>query len=305
MMETILGSIVSAGISGALLVWILRGWISERIKGSIQHEYNLKLESHKQSMQDDYAHKFEMHKQAIQHEYSLKQETYKAELNANMQDVLHKQKLDQLRTDLFFEHQREAFAGLLRQISETKEKWLDKAYDEEFHEIMGPVPNDEYLKLKKFFYEHQLFLDSDCVLVIDLVLEAMSNSFPFDDGSGKLHYRDCREPYDRLEFLQDRVSKIFQEKLGVVSAHVAKREIALLGSIRLLTRYHFAEIDLPVKWLAGGDDAKDALIKAENNKIELISKLKDLQKYTKKIGYCRDVAMKAAWYLEILENKAE
>lgn len=33
-------SILSGGFAGAALLWLLRGWIIERLKQSIQHEYS-------------------------------------------------------------------------------------------------------------------------------------------------------------------------------------------------------------------------------------------------------------------------
>ena len=40
-------SILSGSLSSAVLVWLAKGWISERLKQSIQHEYAEKLESYK------------------------------------------------------------------------------------------------------------------------------------------------------------------------------------------------------------------------------------------------------------------
>src|SRR5262245_1847031 len=44
---TILTSVVSSAVVSSGAVFILRNWISEKIKSSIQHEYNEKLETHK------------------------------------------------------------------------------------------------------------------------------------------------------------------------------------------------------------------------------------------------------------------
>lgn len=126
----------------------------------------------------EYTQKFE----SIRHEYAQKLETHKAELNAKMQALLYERQINQLRTSLFFDHQREAFASLLSQIVEIKRKWIEISDPEEG--IIEPVPHEEYKKFKKFFYDNQLFLDSDCILAIDLVLEIMEDSFPFIDGSG-------------------------------------------------------------------------------------------------------------------------
>jgi hypothetical protein len=42
--------VVSVASSGAL-IWLSKSWISERIKGAIQHEYDQKLETHKAQLQ--------------------------------------------------------------------------------------------------------------------------------------------------------------------------------------------------------------------------------------------------------------
>lgn len=61
-------SILSGGLSGALLVWLAKGWISERLKQSIRHEYAEKLEN------------------------------YKTELNSKIEGIKHENQVSQLRT---------------------------------------------------------------------------------------------------------------------------------------------------------------------------------------------------------------
>jgi len=272
-------NIISGGLSGALIVWLLRHWISERIKESIRHEYAQRLE------------------------------TYKAELNANMQAALHEHQLYQLRTSLFFEHQRLAFASILSQIAETKQKWFEVGYDSELGwQGQVSVPTGEYNKLKKAYYDHQLFLDQDCIFALDLVLEAMSDSFPVQEGDGTLRHRDCEEPYERLAFLQDQVALLFQEKIGFRVSKETKTELALLGAIRLLNRYHFKDINLPVKGklkLTKEDNAFNAIVKAGNNKAELILKLKEFKKYLERDGFFHEALEKATQYLNVLTNGKE
>lgn len=126
-METVLG-ILSGGATGALLVWLLRGWISERLQQSIRHEYSQKLETHK------------------------------AELNTRIQAIQHENELRQLRTSLFFDHQRNAFAGLLAKIAEVNQKWIDQEWQRD-EGLTGSVPYEAYKNLQAGYYEHQLFLD--------------------------------------------------------------------------------------------------------------------------------------------------
>lgn len=40
-------SITSGGVAGGVIIYLSRSWLSERLKGSISHEYQMKLESHK------------------------------------------------------------------------------------------------------------------------------------------------------------------------------------------------------------------------------------------------------------------
>ena len=45
--QTFILSLVSGSSASALVVWLARNWMSERIKNSIKHEYDSKLETHK------------------------------------------------------------------------------------------------------------------------------------------------------------------------------------------------------------------------------------------------------------------
>src|SRR5690606_9015205 len=91
-MEQLL-SLIVGGAGGAVLVWLLRNWISERLKQSIGYEYSEKLES------------------------------YKTELNSKVESLRHDYQIAELRTSLFFSHQREGYASILSKISEINEAW--------------------------------------------------------------------------------------------------------------------------------------------------------------------------------------
>jgi len=102
-------SILSGGISGVALVWLAKGWISERLKQSVQHEYAEKLES------------------------------YKTELNSKVEGIRHENQVSQLRTSLFFDHQRDAFAALITKIAQinTEVVCCGKAYA--LHQTHGEI----------------------------------------------------------------------------------------------------------------------------------------------------------------------
>lgn len=272
-MESIL-SIISGGIGGALLTWLLRNWISERLKQSIQHEYAQKLETHK------------------------------AELNADMQSILHERQLHQLRTSLFFDHQREAYASILSQLAETRNKWF-AAYDPE-EPFEEPVPSEEYDKFKKLFYDHQLFFDSDCLLAIDLALNAMNDSFPDYSFEGPPPKKYCYEPYERLGYIQERMAQIFQEKIGVAPANTAKLEIALLSLIKMFNSYTFPDIGLPVEGamkLSQNDRASKAVRKAKQNIDLIVTKAHEFRDYLSKKGSFHEASVRAGRCLKIIEQR--
>lgn len=271
-------SISSGGISGAILVVLLRGWITERLKRSIQHEYAQKLETHK------------------------------SDLNTRLQAISHENQLNQLRTSLFFDHQREAFTKILAAIARAVREWRE-TYDPEGGGLTETVPRDAYRAVKEAYYDHRLFLDRDCTAAIELALEFMGRSFPFDDGNGELHRRDCRGLFDSLEFLQDRLPELFQEKIGLEVVSRAKTDLALLGAIRILNRYHFAEVGLPVKGaleLTDRDTPADAVRKADENMRELLAKLAKFKDYLSRDPSCfHEAASQVHRYIQMLSHVGE
>lgn len=63
-MAVLASATVSAGLTAAL-IWLAKSWISERIKGAIQHEYNEKLESHKAKLEVEHDRDLEQLKAAL------------------------------------------------------------------------------------------------------------------------------------------------------------------------------------------------------------------------------------------------
>lgn len=277
MLNLVLGTI-SGGIAGAVLVWLLRNWISERLQQSIRHEYAQKLETHK------------------------------SELNTRIQDIAHQNQLQQLRTSLFFDHQRDAFALMLEKIEQVNQQWVAAEY-EDFEGMGGPVPQDAYDSLRALFTKHQLFFDSACVAGIELILRFYAESFPFYRAPGEPEARDADRPYEAVQFLQPRLAELFQSRIGVLTSNRAEFEIALLGGIWLLNNHHFEEIGLPPKGelriVDGclGPRIANAVLIAEQNVGALIAKLKEFNAYVKKDGFFfHEASARAARYLEILER---
>ena len=72
--DYIISILSSAVVSGALvgiLIWFSREWMSARIKGSIQHEYNQKLEAHKAQLKAENEVAFLELRSAIEREAAL------------------------------------------------------------------------------------------------------------------------------------------------------------------------------------------------------------------------------------------
>lgn len=272
-MDTIL-SIFSGGATGAILVYLLRGWISERLQQSIRHEYSQKLENHK------------------------------AELNTRIQAIQHENQLQQLRTSLFFDHQRNAFADFLAKVAEVNQAWIDKMYDED-EGLSGSVPFESYKDLRATFFKHQLFFDSGCLAAIDLILEFYSDSFPFEDGTGRttIPTRKAKDAFSGVQFIQPRLAELFQDRIGISTSRKAEHEIALLGSIRILNG--FEEISLPTSLkLDRRDQPADAVVKAESHIEELLAKLRELNAFLKRDGgWHHKEVLETTRYLEILSSR--
>lgn len=274
-LASLLADVLPGAVSGAALVWLLRGWITERLKQSISHEYSAKLESHKN------------------------------ELDAKLQAIKHQYEVNQLRTSLFFDHQRNAFAEILAKIAETNREWWQRGYEDDVG-LIEPVPTELYRQVKDLYYKHQLFLDSEAVMAMELVFTIYQDSFPFNDGSGNDPVsRDVREPYDNSEYLQPRVAALFRQKLGVAADPRAVRQIALLGAIRILNRYHFQDIGLPVSGslkLIGSDGAAEAVMKAERHLPELVEKMRAFHGYLQtETAFFHEAETSLAHYLSVLD----
>lgn len=253
-------SILSGGASGAAFVWIAKGWISVRLKQSIQYEYAEKLES------------------------------YKTELNSKIEGIKHNNQVSQLRTSLFFDHQRDAFASLITKIAQLNDEWM-KSYDPEGG-LYVPVPINGYRQLESLLYKHQLFLDEECLMVMSLTMNAYSRSFPYDDGSGRTHQNDSRPHISYIEYLQPRIASVFRSKIGVEADPQYLADVAILSAIELVNNYHFRDVGIPPRGSLSTkriENASDKVAIGQANIEELIELLKAFDAYL-----CRD----GGWFHE-------
>ena len=254
-------SIISGGISGAVLIWLAKGWISERLKQSISHEYAEKLES------------------------------YKTELNSKIEGIKHENQVSQLRTSLFFDHQRNAFASLITKIAQLNAEWMS-SYDPD-DGLYVPVPIRGYKELENLLYQHQLFLDEECLMAMSLTMNVYSRSFPYDDRSGEPpHQNDSRPHLSNIEYLQPRIASIFRSKIGVESDPQDLADVAILSAIELVNNYHFLDVGIPPKGNLSTkrvEHASDKVAIGRANIEALVDLLKKFDSYL-----CRD----GGWFHE-------
>ena len=258
-------------------MWLLRGWISERLKQSIQHEYSQKLETHK------------------------------ADLNTRIQSLQHENQLHQLRTSLFFDHQRNAFASLLSKITEVNQEWEDKEY-EEYVGVAGRVPSNALSDLYKVYHQHQLFLDVDCIETMELTFECYHDSIsPIGDSAEQ---DDIEASYNGIQYLQTMIVELFRKKLEASNNDLGLRKIAIFGAIKLLNKHRdlVPELKLfsgePLRLLV--NNPANAVMKAEQNFNELLSKLKALQTYgqtqSRRFDFLHFISVNASKYLAKLDS---
>jgi hypothetical protein len=233
-------SLLSAPLLGAaagfLATHISRTYITEKIKNSVSHEYAEKLQKHKN------------------------------ELDAKLQRIQHDNELKKQQTELFFDHQRQAYGELLAKMSKNLSVWW-RTYNRDT-QLVDPIPMHLHQELRDAFDKHQLFLDPEATIFIELIFSTYQKSRPFDDGSGGPPLiRDSRIAYDDAEYIQPRIAALFQKKIGVSFDSNAINQLTILGIIRLLQRYrHPTHSSLLIDYLiSDGIDAEDAVNNAQRN----------------------------------------
>lgn len=268
-------SLMTGSIGGAVLVWLAKGWISERLKQSIQHEYAEKLES------------------------------YKTELNSKIEGIRHENQVSQLRTSLFFDHQRSAFASLIAKIAQNNRAWA--ALDDPDEGLNEPVPATGRKEFEALLLEHQLFLDEECLMALSLVTQAYFRSFPYDDRSGEPpHQPECSRMLADIEYLQPRIASIFREKIGVTANPQHLVDVAILSAMELVNGYHFTDAGIPPDGKLSTVRIRDAADKVSvglANAQELVSLLRQFDTYlSRDSGWFHEAQLSVKRTLSVLDR---
>ncbi|MCP5518235.1 MAG: hypothetical protein H7A45_13355, partial [Verrucomicrobiales bacterium] len=73
MFESVIAGIASGGLTGAAVVWLAKSILSERIKNSIKHEYDIRLEVHRSSLKSELDRQIEVFRSQLKTQESVAQ----------------------------------------------------------------------------------------------------------------------------------------------------------------------------------------------------------------------------------------
>ncbi|MCX9722603.1 hypothetical protein, partial [Vibrio cholerae] len=150
---TILASVTASSVASAVIVWLSKTWITERVKSSIKHEYDLKLESYKAKVEIEKTAAIENIKSA------LKDSTFKRELRFSM---LHGKR-------------SEVISDLHAHLQDTI-MFLRHYYDASCSHGDFDKLNESTLKLSNFLRVNRLFLPDDIEVKVDDLCDKILDS---------------------------------------------------------------------------------------------------------------------------------
>lgn len=214
LLPTWLGGAVTTLALGSGLGWLFREWILVRLKGSINAEYNERLEQYRRDM-------------------TLTLQQQKAQFEADLLQVRLQHEVGQTRTSLFFDHQRMAFSALTSQMAHHLHQWSQVRGEgvATRRGFVGGFVRDT----EKLISDHQLFLDPDCQIAMELLVDIyVMYSAKTDDILGR---QDPMNAFATANYLKVRIVALFQKKIGVPHDKGAPLEIAILGIAYYMKRY--------------------------------------------------------------------
>ena len=144
MIDTIITAILSSVLVSGALVWLTKSWITERLRNSIRHEYQLKLESHKSQI------KYEAEQELVHIKSQL-------QIDAEKRSIQYSK---------IFQEIAETVAGVYEKVVQAKDavgsyvslvEWSGEPPKEEKRKIAGEALQDffDYFKIKKIYLPHE------------------------------------------------------------------------------------------------------------------------------------------------------
>jgi hypothetical protein len=160
----------------------------------------------------------------------------KNELETNLLEFRTQHEIAQAKTSRFFDHQRSAFVDIIVSMAEATDLWW-QTLDQETG-LPQPVPMEKYTALKILLDKHRLFLTPECTAAMYLLYRIYDDSLPFrGDLNGKPIARDTRQPFENAEYLQPRITALFQQTIGLDYDPSLVRELALFGAAYVVHIY--------------------------------------------------------------------
>ena len=217
MTEIIIAILSSATVSTALaagLIWLSKTWVSERIKGAIQTEYQQKLEAHKAQLKA---------------ESDITLERLKSQLQVAAAER-------QVRYSRVFENTAETAATTYEKLLAFHDavgrytsafEWADTPPKEERRKVVG----ERYQKLLDYFRPRRLYLPKETSQRINELhkkLHSVAMDFMFNVEKGGDERRRQKDPdrdtwFEVDKFMSEEVPKLlelledhFRELLGIV-----------------------------------------------------------------------------------------
>ena len=149
---TILASVTASSIASGVIVWLSKTWISERVKNSIKHEYDLKLESYKATIEIEKSATIENIKS------NLKDSTFKREIRFSM---LHEKRSEVIA---------ELHAHLQDTIMLLRHYYDDGCLNGDFAKLETGISElSDFLRIKRVFLpdEIEVKVDALCDELLD------------------------------------------------------------------------------------------------------------------------------------------
>lgn len=245
---------------------------------------------------------------------------FQRKLEKYKEGLKHQYQIDQMRTSLFFDHQRAAFALLLSKIAEIHEEWLATISNNPDDGLVETVPRKPHQELRQLYQDHQLFLDDHCLLGMNLILHSYleASSYDYENDIERFSQippedRICScasYHYDRATYIQARLADLFREKIGVSFQVTALRDLTILGAIEIVNRPYYSLnddklfiLDNALKTPRNGRITDNITI-AEKNIKALLSTLKKLVESLSREGICYSDYILAKQYLDILQQSS-
>lgn len=177
---TIISSAAVSAALGALLIWLTKSWIGERLRNSIRAEYDTKLESHRAQIKAEYDKQIETHKAQLKSQSDVELEKLKASLSiAAAERSTTFQRLHERRVEVI----EKTYAGLRNLHScVTEYVAIVEFGGTPTREERRKKTADAFYHFNPYFTQHQIFLPKR---VADLIQQAnnellqMTNRFTF------------------------------------------------------------------------------------------------------------------------------